>query len=386
MGWLKKLFSRKSTEYEEQNEESSFDALSALGKSIYNKEARQKYVEGCISQMKEASDETDILNREYDMITLRLNDIDEIDSLPDSLKNPIIDKARKILLLENESKTYISKGNHMSDADYEKMKRLEDDMPAAAIGMEEAEQMHKKIKSDLKRIESERDAYSFRRKEVRTTLANIKGILVMAIGAIILCYIMLGVLWIGFDWDIKLGALLATAIVAVTFTILFVKNSEMQRESVRIERSISKLILLQNTVKIRYVNNSNLLDYLHMKYDVDSSEKLKKLWDAYMLEKAEREKYRKVMEDLPESKSELVALISKLHVSDPGIWVNQAEAIVDSREMVELRHGLIMSRQHIRGQIDENRHYAEAAHDEIMRLIKEYPQFSAEIMGMLEKV
>lgn len=384
MGWLKKLFSRKSTEYEE-TQESSMDALSVLGKSIYNKEARHKYVEGCIAQMKEASDETDILNREYDMITLRLNDIDEIDSLPESIKNPIVDKARKILLLESESKTYISKGNHMSDEDYEKMKHLEDDMPAAAIRMEEAEQLRKKVKTDLNRIESEREAYSYRRKEVRTTLANIKGILVMAIGAICCCYIMLGILWIGFDWDIKLGALLATAIVAVTFTILFVKNAEMQRESVRIEKSISKLILLQNTVKIRYVNNSNLLDYLYMKYEVDSSEKLKKLWDAYLLEKAEREKYKKVMEDLPEHKAELVALISKLHVSDPGIWVNQAEAIVDQREMVELRHGLIMSRQHIRGQIDENKHYAEEAHDEIMRLIKEYPQFSTEIMGMLEK-
>lgn len=384
MGWLKKLFSKKTTEYEVQNEADP-DALRVLGKSIYNKETRQKYVEGCISQMREASDETDMLNREYDMITMRLNDIDEIDSLPDNLKNPIVDKARKILLLESESKTYISKGNHMSDEDFGKMKHLEDDMPDIAMRMEEAEDMRKKVKSDLKRIESERDAYSFRRKELKTSLANIKGILIMTIGAIVFCYIMLGVLWIGFDWDIKLGALLATAIVAVTFTVLFVRNSEMQKELIKVDKSISKLILLHNTVKIRYVNNANLLDYLYTKYEVDSSDKLKKLWDAYILEKAEREKYQKVMEDLPECKAQLVELISKLHVSDPAIWVNQAEAITDPREMVELRHGMIMSRQHIRGRIDENRHYAEEAHDEIMRLIKEYPQFSAEIMGMLEK-
>ena len=33
------------------------------------------------------------------------------------------------------------------------------------------------------------------------------------------------------------------------------------------EKGINKIILLKNTVNIRYVNNKNLLDYLYLKYD-----------------------------------------------------------------------------------------------------------------------
>ena len=50
--------------------------------------------------------------------------------------------------------------------------------------------------------------------------------------------------------------------------------------------------MLQNRVKIRYVNNTNLLDYLYMKYQVSSGKELKVLWDKYKVEKEERRRYR----------------------------------------------------------------------------------------------
>ena len=71
--------------------------------------------------------------------------------------------------------------------------------------------------------------------------------------------------------------------------MIYVKHTEAKRELKRVELSINKIILLQNRVKIRYVNNTNLLDYLYLKYDVTSAEELEKAWNLYYQEKEERE-------------------------------------------------------------------------------------------------
>ena len=44
-------------------------------------------------------------------------------------------------------------------------------------------------------------------------------------------------------------------------------------------------------VKIRYVNNKNLLDYYYIKYDVDSGKKLEKLYHQYLEEKEQRKQF-----------------------------------------------------------------------------------------------
>ena len=63
--------------------------------------------------------------------------------------------------------------------------------------------------------------------------------------------------------------------------------------------------------------------------------------------------------------------------------MSQAAALLDKREMVEMRHELISRRQALRKQMDYNRNVAETARKEIMDVADKYPAYASEIMEMV---
>ena len=65
--------------------------------------------------------------------------------------------------------------------------------------------------------------------------------------------------------------------------------------------------------------------------------------------------------------------------------MNQVQAILDPREMVEIRHELILRRQALRQQLDYNHKLAQNAREEVVRVAQEYPQYRSEIMEMADR-
>lgn len=82
----------------------------------------------------------------------------------------------------------------------------------------------------------------------------------------------------------KIGYLAVGGIGALAITAIFLKYNDAVR-SFQVESGISRLIRLQNTVKIRYVNNTHLLDYLYMKYNVKSAQELGRDYKQYLEER-----------------------------------------------------------------------------------------------------
>ena len=121
-----------------------------------------------------------------------------------------------------------------------------------------------------------------------------------------------------------------------------------------------------------------------MKYEVDSSKELKESFDLYTSEKHRREQYERSELELPAAKRKLHSLLKNLQISDPISWVHTPEAIVDKKEMVEVRHEMITRRQKIREQIEENTKNAEAIRDEIKEMIRRYPKYSEELKKMIK--
>ena len=160
---------------------------------------------------------------------------------------------------------------------------------------------------------------------------------------------------------------------------------DSERELEGVEKPINKLILLQNKVKIRYVNNTKLLEYLHIKYNTDSSAKLEKLWEKYKKEKEERRQFEEAEAKADLYKNQLVKQLSAYRIKDPDRWMNQTAAILDKKEMVEIRHELILRRQALRKQLDYNNGIAEAARNEVGEVVKAFPEYSAEIISMVEQ-
>ena len=109
-----------------------------------------------------------------------------------------------------------------------------------------------------------------------------------------------------------------------------------------------------NKVKIKYVNITNAIDYACEKYHIRTSADLNQQWDYYMEAVREREKYQRTNEDLEYFNSRLVRSLSKYQLYDAQVWITQAVALVDPKEMVEIKHGLINRRQKLRDRIEYN--------------------------------
>ncbi len=325
-----------------------------------------------------------LLNGEYSLVTSYLMDMEEIEALPEEEREGLNAIAGKLVTLEQERARYRDRKNRMQDSDYYRLRRQEGEIQEGIEKIRECEDYGTKVKQDMQRVDRERHAYEYRRQELDMILNNIRGVTVIFLTAFLLCLIMLLVLQFIFEMNTRVGYLVAGAAAALAATIAWVKYTDGERELRRVEKGISKLIQLQNKVKIRYVNNRNLTDYLYIKYSTDSAASLEKLWGQYQQEKEERREFAEAESKLEYCQKELVSRMGNYRITSPERWISQPAALLDRREMVEMRHELIQRRQALRKQMDYNNNVAESARKEILDVADKYPAYAPEVMAMLE--
>ncbi len=326
-----------------------------------------------------------LLNGEYAIVTSYLTDMEEIEALPPEHMAEIKGCAGKMQTLEADRRRYLDKERHLSEAEYRQMRSQENEIEEGIAKLQEAERYRKLVRQDLARLDGERHAYGYRKQELRTGLVNLKGMAVICLTALLACIFMLLILQFGFHMNTAVGYYVSAGAAAIAITVLFVKYADTEKELARVETAANKLIHLQNKVKIRYVNNTNLLEYLYLKYGVESAVKLKEQWDMYQEEKEERRQYAEAEAKLEYYRKQLIRLLIQFRVKDPERWVMQPGAIIDARERLEIRHDLVARRQALRKQLAYNQQLAEAAQQEIKDVAAEYPHYAAEIAEMVEK-
>ena len=386
MGFFSKLFKfrREKAENVQDNEWEEI-LLDHRGVNFYDEEQRSRYITNCMEQIAEASREINQLNGEYALVTAYLTDMEEIEALPQQRKQDLDKVARALAELEREKRNYLDKEDRMKDSDYYRMKKQEGEVQEGIAKLKEAERYHKLVKADLKRLDRERSAYAYRKKELATMQTNLRGMAVIFIAALTACLVMLAVLQFGFGMKTYVGYFITVLAGAIAITVVCVKYIDSDREALSLEKTIGKLIQLQNKVKIRYVNNTNLLEYLCIKYGTENAAELEQRWANYQNEKEQRKQYAEAEAKKDFYQKELIRQLSKYRVSDPGRWVDQVQAILDPREMVEIRHELILRRQALRQQLDYNNRIAQNAREEVVRVAQEYPKFKAEILEMVDR-
>ena len=346
---------------------------------------RQKFIRSCVEQMRSASDELDRVSEEYNVVTAYLKDIEEIESLPSGEAQCVRDNAKKIRIYEKATREYREKKGKLTESQFLHMEKYENIMPKPYKDMKAAEDYRDLIKGDLSKLEGEKHAYQYRRGELYRDIANVKGMVMICAMAMAVCLLMLLILQYGFEMDAQIGYIITIGVGASALTILYVKYLDYVKQLERTEKGINKIILLKNTVNIRYVNNTNLLDYLYLKYKVNSGKELLTMWEKYQQEKEERSKDIQNREELSYHKKSLISVLKRYQLHDPEIWLHQTEALLDPKEMVEIRHGLIDRRQKLRVQMEYNKRLATEAQKEIRNTMKDYPQYRQEILDMVER-
>lgn len=384
MGFFEKFFGRKKVqEPEEQNWEELDPEWGAV--NFMDREQRLQYVTSCLEQAADASREISLLNGEYSLVTAYLTDIEEIEALPEEEREALNGIARRMAAFTRERERYQDKKDRMKDSDYYRLKQQESQVQEGIEKLKECERYGALVKQDMKRLDRERSAYGYRKAELENMLNNFRGMAVIFLTALVVCVVMLMVLQFGFDMDTQIGYVISFGAAGIAITVLWVKYTDAEREKRKVERAANKLILLQNKVKIRYVNNRNLAEYLRIKYGTDSAATLEKQWGQYLQEKEERKQYAEAEAKFDYYQKQLVARMSNYHITDPDRWINQPAALLDQREMVEIRHELILRRQALRKQMDYNKKIEESSREAIMDIVERYPAYASEILAMAER-
>ena len=386
MGFIKRLLEKFRKDYDEYDEEEWEEEESSREIDFNNREQRNDYVRNCLEKMAEATKELENLNFEYNMVTSYLKDMEEIEALPPEESEQLKDCARRVALLQERKTDFMGRPHRITDEKYRMVERMEDQMEEAFEKITEAENYQELIRKDLSRLEGEKHAYLYRKSEVMRLISDTKGMAVICVTALGLCALLLLFLQFFLEMDTQLGYLATAGAAAIAIPMIYVKHMDARRELKRVETGINKIILLQNKVKIRYVNNTNLLEYLYMKYGVSSAKELTEMWGNYKIEKEEREKFRRAELDLDYNEQELLQILKCYQIQDPAIWLHQTEAILEPREMVEIRHNLIIRRQSLRRRMDYNKEVvAGTSQRDIKALVEKYPKYAKEIMKTVEE-
>ncbi len=347
---------------------------------------RREYIGSCLQQMQEASKELDALEMEYNDVTSHLRDMEEIDALPPEQRAEINECAKKILESQEQQEKFDKRKSRMSDEEFEHMERLQSGAKEGAKKLAEAEEYQKKIRNDLKRLDSEHEAYLFQEDEILTAVENDRKLIIAISIALVVIVAFLLFLQLGLGLNVIYGFMVTFLLAAISVTYLYIHQSNAASELKVVTKSISRLIMLQNQVKIRYVNNTNLIDYLCLKYGVSTSKELTGMYSKYLQERNERAKVEDSRKLLDSNQKDLIYMLRHFRVKDPDIWIHQVEALIDHNEEVEIRHSLNVQRQSLRKRMEYNRDIvAGNAKAEIEDMARQYPKYTQEILDMVSR-
>lgn len=346
---------------------------------------REQYVISCLEQMRDASEEIDRITAEYSLVTSYLTDMEEIDALPEDDREELSEIAKRIHELRKKHDSFVTKKTVMTEHEYNRVDAIADDIPDAIKKLTAEEDYKGLVKSDLSRLDKEKQAYSYRKREVSASIESSKSITILIMVATVALLLILFSLNMFLKWDVTVFYYITVAFLAISVTVVYIRYADFLAEKRRIESTYNELILLENKVKIRYVNNKNLLDYLYTKYEVSSAAELRSLYDRYVKEREERKSFERNEASFDIETTKLLRLLRRTRVTDPELWIGQSDALYDRKEMVEVKHHLIGRRQKLRKQLEYNEQIALEASDEVKDIIRKYPEAAPSLMEIMDK-
>ena len=382
--FFKKIFTPKNRRKAQEGEWENLVNARA-GVDFEQEEERSRYVTDCLEQIAEVSRELEMLQGEYSRVTAYLTDLEELEALPEQEKESLEIIARKLQNMEREYEDFTHRKNRMDDAVYYQFKNRETELEEGIEKIRKTENYGVLVKQDMQRLEGERLAYEYRKNELHGMMENLRGMAVIFLTALVICLGLLAALQFGLHMQTLGAYFIAVLAAALALTILAVKYMDADREMARVLRDARRLVKLQNKVKIRYVNNKNLLDYYYIKYDVDSGKKLEKLYHQYLEEKEQRKQFAETEARREYYHKQLLAQLGRYRIRYPDQLSGNVTVILDHREQVERRHELILRRQSLRKQMDYNNTVAGEAKQEIKDIVMAYPRYAAEITEMVDR-
>ena len=181
---VKGIFSRTEITEETFEYESIDNFLS--GKREKEDEPQDDVAFKC-DQIIDATYQMEDLRVEYELVTSYFEDIQRIEELPQNARQEIINTAKKIAFLENETSEFLHSDDRISDENFRMIQGMEKNLSEVFGKLKELEDMDLKIKRDMKHLEAEKNSQEYLQENIDNRQLKLRTFIV----------------GFGLDWDQK---------------------------------------------------------------------------------------------------------------------------------------------------------------------------------------
>ncbi|WP_026834547.1 hypothetical protein [Eubacterium xylanophilum] len=352
---------------------------------IKKKSQRLEYIQRLYEEIQDEKQQMERVKVEYSRVTESLKDIQCIDQCYPEERATIRDIASTIYELSRERNERMKHLVKLAEDQRSALQKYEEDVEHDLGSLREYEDYFTRLKSDMRQLTSEKHMLV----EDKTEIMQRQGLLkkVSKVLALLACLftIMIGIIFKVYKSDITIPFILIVVFTLV-FALLIVSEARKNRTDMIItDKKLNRAIYLLNKVKVKYVNTSKTLNYLCRKYRVKDHIELEYVWGQHLKLNREMARQREESFILSEKNDQLVNCLHNIGVKDKEIWFYQAKALVDPREMVEIRHELNEKRQLLRDQLEYNRNVMQNYLEEIDRIREMNPEYEKDVEFVLKK-
>ena len=380
---VKDLFT-KTEVTEEVFEYESIDSYLKKQQQEMERKGTQDDVAYKCDQIVEASYQMEDLRAEYDMVTSYFEDIQMIEELPQNVRKQVTDIAKKIAFLESETSQFVHMDDRISDENFRMIQGMEKDLTTIFGQLKELEDMDMVIRRDMTNLEGEKNAQEYIQESIEQRQHSLKNFIIIFGTISVLVVLTLVVIGIMTKNNLVIPVLLILLIIAGMAAFSVIIYRRLSYEFKMAEKRENRAISLMNKVKIKYVNNTSTLEYLYAKYHVNSLRELEYLHDQYLIMVDEVRKYQQTTGDLRGHTDALSKLLYAHGIKDPDIWTKQSLALIDPREMVEVKHSLNVRRQKLREQLAYNEQLRLDGLKDIREMLKTNPELREQVRREME--
>lgn len=386
MGFFKRRKKRQAELERIRQENTDISAEEMLEDDAGDQNKIKSYITNCCNQISEVSKELEEETSEYRIVSEYLKDIQTLENLPKEDLAEIYGTAESVQTLNRKRDAYQNTEKKISDAQFMQMEQEEDRIPDAIVRLKSNEDYQTAVKRDMNYLEGEKTEWHYNKYHLirqQKLLKNLSFALlfVFAVG-------MAGLVFLQYNLhkNLKYAWMAAIFAAAVGGFFIFLKFTSNQTEIRRSEINMNHAIALLNKVKFKYVNVTNAVDYARDKYHVKNASEFKYLWEQYLNEVKEREKFRQANEDLEYFSDKLIRQLNRYHLYDARVWVNQSSALVDKKEMVEVKHNLIVRRQKLRSRIEINTQNIRDRKNEMEKILKKQHMYTPQVREIIDSL
>ncbi len=338
--------------------------------------------ESIIEQARELED----AKSEYRIVTAYLSDVEVLQELPDDEKKALKETAEQVLELNKSREKFLKKEKKISDRDFREMEREEKTLPDTIERFAANETYLATLERDMGYLENEKLQWEMYGDDYKDSSKRLKLLLKVLLGTAVFFVIFAIILQIFFKLSL-MGVLVGICVViAIAAFFLYLRSMNDDREIEQCEVNRNYAVRLLNKVKIKYVNVKNAVDYTSEKYHVKSSRELLTKWENYQDAVRERAKYQANSEDLGFFTERLAKLLHQYRLYDESVWLADPTGLIDPRELVEIKHNMIVRRQKLRARIEYGMDKIRAEQKEIEKLLEKNPEGRDEIEGILRSI